>query len=1034
MTNKNIYPNKYTEQQTTQSVGFKGLSNLKYINSSYAQSSEVIKGKKHTPNKPARLILSNFKAQIPTGSVIQSLTVHYRHQTIPKNQGKYPNFSAPQIHLQGVKNTAIKGTAPTKDAKINKVTFKLSPTTTQINSTDFAVVFDYPANSNENEGYLRLYYVYITVTYKTSAFKLGLGKVNGGYNKEECTIQAYIGNDNPTGYNPNVTITTPAGFTFKKNKGNGTLTKINNHTFLWKPRMTKTIRSNRMNLTFDVNVSYPSNQDYYEGVFRSVESLTSHNTSKTVRITDRPVSKEDYIEGDSYDDSDTDTHGTEDTDIDKVNPDDVDYTVPVDLNGEHITLEWLPEEFQKQIIPEEIQDEDITKFKCRFHIKSDKPVNFKIGAPNNQGEIDPNTILATGTVQNEYTSNWLDLMRDYTFDRDTTLIEIRSLSTNLAGITYSAELDLMYNGSEGVESIRRTGFAGGGLFNFVLTEEQLQSLYNNNFPYYTVFELSREELDRLGDGENYTVQSYVQIPSEDYLVNLNKNFRIAVFNNPIESNIIRYKTNDDDNTEPVIIDTTDYNGLTDKEMLINAEYWGNTPTTPNNWENITCEFTHNKKYPLRIFLVGDFDHQNEKTINYTQPAIIETDKYTQYEPPGTYPIHIKDITDTDTAAELTIPRQEQASTIILNKLPLETGYGNDTDTVIRGLAIEFTIEKSDELIAYATLKAPTGKTGNRSIIINETELNSDKTVTIGGIGDLWNFNTEDLTNLEDWEAELTLNNTITDTTSSINYHNLKIIIYTETVDAQKIRCTVNGEDLSYYGIFVENIKIPAGLNTEVNYLQVNGTDINDPSVQSIREKKITIEFSVDSCDINTSSDMLRQVTQLLMNRRDEYNKPIPNTIEFSHYPDLYWEYILEDVFDTELEISDYNVKADLIIPAGTAYKKEDTVTGTVGTVQGLTSVKPVIIVKTGAEDVIEIRETISGQTFSMGFTGEWNEHLIEIDCDNRIVWMKENEDDNDPINISNYVDINSDWFKLLGEYNFETVNCILYTVTYTERW
>ena len=109
-------------------------------------------------------------------------------------------------------------------------------------------------------------------------------------------------------------------------------------------------------------------------------------------------------------------------------------------------------------------------------------------------------------------------------------------------------------------------------------------------------------------------------------------------------------------------------------------------------------------------------------------------------------------------------------------------------------------------------------------------------------------------------------------------------------------------------------------------------------------------------------------------------------------------------------------------------------TGTVGTVQGLTSVKPVIIVKTGAEDVIEIRETISGQTFSMGFTSEWNEHLIEIDCDNRIVWMKENEDDNDPINISNYVDINSDWFKLLGEYNFETVNCTLYTVTYTERW
>ena len=190
----------------------------------------------------------------------------------------------------------------------------------------------------------------------------------------------------------------------------------------------------------------------------------------------------------------------------------------------------------------------------------------------------------------------------------------------------------------------------------------------------------------------------------------------------------------------------------------------------------------------------------------------------------------------------------------------------------------------------------------------------------------------------------------------------------------------------------------------------------------------------NSCDVTTSTDMLRQVVQLLMTHRDEYNKPIPKRIEFSNYPDLFWEYILEDTFDAEIEISDYTVKAKLVVPAGTAYKKEPTVTNNMGFVQGITAVKPTITIKTTTEDTIEITEVKSEQTFNMGFTGDWENHLVEIDCENRIVWLKETEDDMDPINISRYVDINSDWFRLLGEYEFETSNCTLYTIEYTERW
>ena len=80
---------------------------------------------------------------------------------------------------------------------------------------------------------------------------------------------------------------------------------------------------------------------------------------------------------------------------------------------------------------------------------------------------------------------------------------------------------------------------------------------------------------------------------------------------------------------------------------------------------------------------------------------------------------------------------------------------------------------------------------------------------------------------------------------------------------------------------------------------------------------------------------------------------------------------------------------------------------------------------------IEIQETITGQTFTMGYTGNWNNSIIEIDCNNRKVHMITEED---TIDISKYVDHNSDWFRLQGEYQFEGVNCIIRTVTFNERW
>ena len=70
----------------------------------------------------------------------------------------------------------------------------------------------------------------------------------------------------------------------------------------------------------------------------------------------------------------------------------------------------------------------------------------------------------------------------------------------------------------------------------------------------------------------------------------------------------------------------------------------------------------------------------------------------------------------------------------------------------------------------------------------------------------------------------------------------------------------------------------------------------------------------------------------------------------------------------------------------------------------------------------------------MTYTGDWTGKYIEIDCDNRIVWMKEDDDDTEGTNITSYVDWNSDWFTLHGEYNFESTGCAILSVDYSERW
>lgn len=537
-------------------------------------------------------------------------------------------------------------------------------------------------------------------------------------------------------------------------------------------------------------------------------------------------------------------------------------------------------------------------------------------------------------------------------------------------------------------------------------------------PFFCALTLTEEELNRLGDGFKYVAQAFMEVVTDDgYVHDWGSNCRIGVYNNSIEG-------------------VTDYSNLTLQQVYENTQVWSKPVDEPNKNTNLDCEFTYDDDYPLYILICGDYPEADTvPTIKYSTPNIIESSVYNGQEPTGNYPNPILNIIANDgESSEVTIESYGTSTPVVMYDFNLEEDYSSNEKWAIRGIGVMATIEDYSPCILRVQLVSPLGESGERSIKIDENSHDEYNRILIGGLGDTWGFTTNNLNNLEGWSAIVTLQNILTGSENSISLNNAQMLFYIETITQQKEWCVINGEDIRYYGAFLQNADIPFGLKTETSYLDIDGTDTNDSYRQNIRGKDITLELSIgDNCNLKTASEELMQLTQLLINKRDKYNRPIPKRIEFSHLPGLYFEYIIEDTLENPIEISSYSVKAKLSVPSGTAFKENETVTSSTGNVQGLAKVRPVITIKPTGNN-IELRESESNQTFNITYPGDISGKIIEIDCDNRKVYLLSENDDGMVTEITSYVDFNSDWFALQGEYVFTCTNAYIRTVSYIERW
>ncbi len=962
-------------------------------------SGKLIGGKNGTYPRPAPLKLSNFGFNIPSTSKISKITVYYRHYK-PKIGGAYPTFNAPTIDLLNVSADAKKGSAVPTSSTEYSVSWTISPSVSQVNSSSFGVSINYPANTSTNPGQLRLRNVRIVVTYTTavsstssststsssSSSSSSSGGVSGtssnvtkskAYPSESVDITLTISASANITASTKMYLSIPDGVEFlgKKN-GNGSITNERNtslnyqgnENYCWLANFSN---SNSTSITFTIR---PNNLGTKNFTFR--EESTGKTTSTKIICESPPT--------------------------------------PIRL-GDFESIITTDEELEFIILCN--MEEFINYFQS---IQSSIPVIEK---------------SITVTFPNNVLVNWED--------EDLTVVQ------NGNEYTVTKTLDDAENTFKCLLS-----FPDIGKYSIILTDDNGNTIIqeikvkpsNLTFPYYAMIEADEYIRDRLGNSKEYTLSSLMQISIdsedseyEDLIEPYEYNYRLGVFNTTLPE---------------------DY---AEGYLLENAE-WSNPINVANTWEEIEVNFFYSEEHPLIFLITGEYIESIAEKVKmeYTYPCLIEKDYMGLAEPPGIFEYPIKEIPTDEGVVSIDLQSGQVTNIVKAYDVDFTNFLESDEDNkIIQGVTVLFDVISCDNPVSImCKLVSPSfTKEGNRSVNIESVFLEDEGlekpvfsgTIELGGSFDLWGLDFDDfkLSKLEDLEIDLQFLNNF-EQACHIEFNNLYIVFHYMELEEAKVISHVNGVDLRYFNVFIQDVLIKPGTNNDVKYLDVEGTDSNLAYRSNIREKEIEMEIRISGCDVEETTAFVERLARILSNKRDKFNKPVLNKIEFSHHPNKVFEYILEDALDVSVEFTEYEGKIKLIVPSGTAYSKEPIITNATGTNSGIAKVNPIIRVinqidfNNNENSAVIVKETVSGQEWRLNDSTLEVGDLLRIDCNERKVYKVtnrddeyylEDSDDTPDIDITSNVDFNSDWFIIQDDYNFECENtAIIQSVSFYERW
>lgn len=995
MTSVTNYPSTISQTSGGVYCKFGNVNNIKNSSATFAEAS--IGMKTEIENRPSVLTLTNFQFNIPSNAKISKIDVAYAHYK------KDCSIPAPTITLLNVTNTSGKGTAPTNVNKKYLKSFKVSPSVAKVNSSSFGVKINYPANTSKKDGSLFLEYVRIIITYSTPSYSLSIKSLTKSYLVGSTVgFRLNINNLKKLDYNPRILITIPSGTSLSGSLG-GSLTKVNSTQYVWNAKLSSKVISSQITVYLKLN-SIGANQ-------KLTVTEQVNNTSKSFTFTIKQKSG-NIIE------------------------------VPSDDPYENESISFDDEIVIEPISYVTFNRGESTAVKISVSDEVWNKLPYETTYIQNDGVVvQCNGVLRVYVDSTQSYSVWHNLGQSDFDDTHSITLYFKSDTTGVGGFNLSFEEHIIVKGMNVAIPIWFKEY----VVNVVPPKGDL------TWPICSVFRVEGEELDRLGHPMVYTVQSWMKlVTNELYVRDWGQNFRIGVFNNAISSNVsVSSYTDENGEIVETITDTTDYTRLTLKEIFDNAAYWSEPPTSVNTYENIEVNFPYNENYPVYIIFTGDYMEGDSinSTIKYSAPCLVESEVYNGYEPEGNYPQPIlATISADDDFAELVLPAMAEGNKIVLYDPDVDEDFGTDDEWAVKGIKLTADVEFYDDLIVYAQLQQRIDnevRLGNRSVIL-DTRKDIEELV-IGANNDTWGLKISELKNLKDLEIELYAANLLyEDSQAAITFNNIQLTFTLQKLKKYVTDMWVNGEDVRYYGMFIKSVKIPKGLETDVKYLEVEGSDINEGFNQTIDKKEIEIEFRVLGCDINETTQMMQDIAKLFTNERDELNRPIPNRLDLSMFPNDHLEFIMEDAIDDEIDAANFEGKMKLVIPKGTFIANEDSVTSTYGHIFSIAKVNPILRCRS-CDSRVEITEEYSNQKFTIDLseisvvndagntiTGITASDILEIDCVNQNAYIINASDD--VADVTNYVDMHSDWFILSkGEYYFSSPSCIIQTVTTTER-
>lgn len=988
------------------------LSNLKESDkwADCGKSGTLIGGKNGTYPRPAPLKLTNFKFSIPSTAKITKITVYYRHYK-PKIGGAYPNISAPTIDLLNVSASAKKGSAVPTSSTEYSISWSISPKVSNVNSSNFGVSIKYPANTNTNPGQVRLRNVHIVVTYTNAVSSTSSSSSNQGY---------YVSQGNIDAANGRIIVVNSDGSISYANSQQEVIENLNGVSSVGVSQTGSSISKSRAYLGETVDISLTI----------SASSKITATTKMYIAMPNGVV----YVQKKSGNgmitneiSNDLDYQGSENycwiASFSNSNSATVTFTVRIISIGVQ-TLSFREETSGKRtsvkitgLMPssnmtwEDENEIAILGEPCEIIIGSFAQFSFER--------------TFTVTFPEDVTVVWDDT--DFTVSQD----------NNVHTITKQLEQE---------ENLFRctVSFPDVGKYTFTVEDDNEDTITRVikvrpsylTLPYFTKIHADERVLDRLGNSKEYTLSSLMKIiiaPADaDLIEAYDYNYRLGVFNTNLPQ------------------------GYDDEYLFENAE-WSQPVSSANTWEDIKVNFFYSDQYPLIFLITGEYIEANAEEINirYTYPCLIEEDYRIMAEAPGLFEYPVKAVPTDEEIAVIDLQPGQVSNIIKLYDIDVTNFLEDDDDNIIiEGVTVCFDVTSCDNPVSIMSqlISQDFTKTGNRSLNIESVFLDEDNLTdnntfsgiaSLGGTFDLWGLDFEDfkLSKLQNLEINLQFLNNYAQPVH-LEFNNLYIVFHYVVLEESKITAKVNGVDLRYFNVFIKGVEIKPGTNNDVKYLDVEGTDANLAYRANIREKEIEMEIRVPGCDVEETSTFVEMLARALMNKRDKFNKPMLNEIEFSHKPNRIWKYLLEDELDLSAEYTDYEGKIKLIVPAGTAYSKELTITNAVGTNSGIAKVNPTLrIIAQGTS--ICVKETISNQEWRLDDDTLEVGDLLRIDCGERKVYKVEGVDDDNyediddtpDVDITEKVDFNSDWFLIQDDYEFDCENtAIIQSVSFNERW